>query len=53
MLYSENAKIINVRNWHEALSSTQPYELKGSTMGSVMTLLRVYLKIGVGVYKTP
>ena len=29
------------------------YEFKGSTLGLAMALLWVYLKIGVGVYRTP
>ena len=29
------------------------YAFKGSTLGLAMALLRVYPKIGVGVYRTP
>ena len=29
------------------------YEFKASTLGSIMTLFKVYPEIGVGVYRTP
>ena len=72
MLYSENAKIINMRltisvtdmkalvrqnhygtNLRNGFSLfSRKYKVKRGTLGSAMTLLQEYLKIGVGVYRT-
>ena len=73
MLYSENAKIINMRltisvtdmkpcvrqnHFRTSLKNRSSifsleYEFKDRTLRLTMVLLRVYPKIGFGVYRTP
>ena len=73
MVYSENAKIINMRltisvtdmkayirqncfNTSQTNRSglfSRELDFKGGVFGLAVVLLRVYPKIGVGVYRTP
>ena len=73
MLYSENAKIINMRlaisvtymkplvrqncfgtsQTNRSSLFSRELDFKGGVWGSAVALLRVYPKIGVGVYRTP
>ena len=73
MLYSENAKIINMQltisvtdmkpcvrqncfgtsQTNRSSLFSRELDFKGCVLGLAVALLRVYPKIGVGVYRTP